>query len=599
MAGAAFGASILHRVDEDSFDRQPLIESNRWLFAADARLDNRDEIVRALGIDGRDLADSSLLFRAWQKWGEGVLDRIAGDFAFALFDARERILVLARDPTGQRPLFYSLANDSCAFATMPNALDGSPAYASRLNREVFAQALSDMPTASDRTYFSAIRKVRPGEIVTISAGVARRRNYWNPPHGPSSWIRAADCEESYRAMLDEVVRSRLRHCSGPVATHLTSGLDSGGVASSAVNFLGKPNLIALTSAPLQDIDVVEPRGRLADESEFARRVAAFLGIRHIVVREKGSAIAHLRSQAALYQQPYRNIINGGWLTHLALAARAEGCSVMLTGESGNVSLNAGSLANLGDMVVAGRWAHWAKEARQAMSAGGARWTGVMLGSFGYLLPRPILSALERRYLFARHRPEATFLRRELVDQFIRPAPTLRHERRSANSYADRLALIRSYDFGNYNKGMLAETGIDARHPYLDSRAIEFSLRTPPTELFHRGRSRSLARRGLAGRLPTTILEMHERGYQAAGWQKHVPKGELFGIVEEIASSTTATELLDIEKLKETAARWEKMDFNDLSVDFSVGTFLPLALAGGLFILEAERGFPRLRTQLHQ
>lgn len=591
--GAAFGVSLIATVPEDDFDRQPLLDADRWLFAADVRLDNREELRRALALDRRPLADGEILFRALKSWGEAALDRIVGDFAFALFDVKTKTLLLARDPTGQRPLFYATGKEFAAFASMPSGLAGQRGIGAELDHEALARALSDMPAGSDRSYFTNVRKVLPGHAVTIRGGEAQSRDYWQPPHGPSDWVERPDYVEAYRSALEEVVEPRLRRRTSALASQLSSGLDSGAVSACAARFAGSANVIGLTSAPAGIVDTGIPRGRFPDESELAAEIADFLGIRHVVVRDGGSAIAHLRAHAGLYQEPFRNNINAGWLSRLALTARAEGCDVMLTGEVGNLTLNCGSLAVLGDFVQSGDWRPWTREAWLAMRRGGARWTGVLMNSFGPRLPRHAVDFLQQRVQGIDPRTSATFVRHEAADRFVRPALPLRHEARTTSSYADRLALLRSYDFGNFNKGALAETGVDSRHPLLDRRAIEFSLLTPPRELFQDGRSRSLARRALSGWLPESMLVMTDRGYQAADWHKRVKSDDLFAMVEEIESSHAAEELIDTRKLRTTAEQWHRIDFNDPAQDLAVTTYLSLALAGGLFVLEAERGFPSL------
>jgi asparagine synthase (glutamine-hydrolysing) len=597
VPGGAFGASLRATLPEDDDDRQPLLEEDRWLFAADVRLDNREELQRALGVRNRRVADSEILFRALISWGEGALDRVIGDFAFALFDARAKRLLLARDPTGQRPLYYAMGKAFVAFASMPSGLAGGRGIGGELNYEALARAISDVPVAGDSSYFSGVRKVRPGHLVTIEEGNARSRDYWHPPHNRSDWVDRPDYVEAYRSVLDEAVKPRLRRRTAAVASQLSSGLDSGAVTSAAARLAGSANVIGLTSAPADTSNTVNPRGRFPDESELAGGIAEFLGIRHVVVRERGSAIAHLRAQAGLYQEPYRNNINAGWITQLAFAARTEGCDVMLTGDVGNLTLNGGSLANLGDLVRSGDWGPWMREARLAMRCGGARWTGVLMNSFGQCLPHWAVDFLQYRVRGMAPRTSETFVRRDAVDRFVRPALPLRHETRASGSYADRLALLRSYDFGNHNKGALAETGVDSRHPLLDRRAIEFSLVTPPEQLFRDGRSRSLARRALSGWLPESILAMSDRGYQAADWHKRVSRAELLAMVEEIESSSAAEELIDTKKLRTTAERWDRIDFNDPAQDLAITTYLSLALAGGLFVLEAERGFPSLSQTL--
>ena len=107
--------------------------SSALLVAADARVDNRNELIAELGLSrlewqGRPECD--LLLLGWSRWGEGLLDRLVGDFALAVFDKRERRLYLARDPSGQRPCFYSQSGTRLAFASMPSGLAMQPSVCS-------------------------------------------------------------------------------------------------------------------------------------------------------------------------------------------------------------------------------------------------------------------------------------------------------------------------------------------------------------------------------------------------------------------------------------------------------------------------------------
>lgn len=593
LPAAAFGATLHKTVEEDDFDRQPLAKAERFLFAADIRIGNRSEVAAALEIDSRNLADAEIFFEAWLRWGDVTLDRIVGDFAFALFDAAERTLLLGRDPLGQRPLFYTTAKDFTAFASMPNGLLGGRGVSNALDHQSLARNMSDMPAAEDRSLFSHIRKVRPGHIVSIKDGSVTSRNYWQPGYHDGSSQHSSDYLEAYRDALRQAVSSALRGRTRRIATHVTSGLDSNSVACAAVEIAGASNIIGLTAAPPSDIQLVSPEGRFPDESRLAADVAAHLGIRQLTVRATGSAIAHLRSQAALYQEPYRNNINCGWLTQLNLRARAEGCGIILTGEAGNLTINGGSLAILGDLLRLAHWRSWLAEASNARRQGGARWTGILMNSFGRRLPQFLIDFLEQQFGSAYSRRRFTFVRREAIDSYVSPALPLESEVGTSNSYIQRLSALRSADYGNYNKGMLAESGVDPRHPLLDRRAIEFSLKVPPTEFLLNGRSRSLARRALVGRLPQKILQMHERGYQGAGWQHQVSKAELFSMIEEIEGNSSVEAVLDVPRLKRTVDRWDRTDFSDPAQDLATTTFLTSALAGGLFVVEAERGFPSL------
>jgi len=104
----AMGRRLFRTLPEDIHDSQPLqSRDGRLTLVADVRLDNRDELAADLGLnlaDAAKLCDAAILLTALERWGEGALDRVVGEFAFALWDAHAQKLTLARDFLGQRPL---------------------------------------------------------------------------------------------------------------------------------------------------------------------------------------------------------------------------------------------------------------------------------------------------------------------------------------------------------------------------------------------------------------------------------------------------------------------------------------------------------------
>src|SRR5579859_2608535 len=104
----ALGRRLMRILPEDAYDRQPLIGAGgRFVLIADVRLDNRGELAESLGIrQATTLSDAAILLAAYEKWEEECLGRLVGDYAFAVWDAQKRRLLLARDPLGWRPLHY-------------------------------------------------------------------------------------------------------------------------------------------------------------------------------------------------------------------------------------------------------------------------------------------------------------------------------------------------------------------------------------------------------------------------------------------------------------------------------------------------------------
>lgn len=584
--GAAFGRILSLHLPEDRFDRQPLSGRSRFLLVADVRLDNRDELARALAVSPRELAalcDADVLLRAWMRWQHSALDRIVGDYAFAMFDQVDRTLTLARDPTGQRPLFFAQREGMSAFASMPSGLLDCFPSQSRLRFDVLASKLDGRPDEGDATCFDGIFRVLPGHLAVLTTTSNRQMSYWSPATDP---LRLAPDEYSdcYLETLDRAVAAMLRRNSGSIAAQLSSGYDSSAVASAAARLEPRSTIVALTSAPRLGFDGPVPRGRLADESAIAATTAALHNMRHVVVRPTGGVLAPLRQHARLYQQPDRNIINVEWWNAILQAAREHGASTVLTGQLGNLTINAGGLPVLAEWIRDRAWSDWWTEARAAAANGDVRWRGILINSFGEWLPDWALAPLDR-FLGPAPTSSDSFVRgRWSMPARQRGAPT--HPVAPGRYYVRRLALA-SQDFGTFRKGSLGLSGVDERDPLADRRLIDFGFRLPPEQLFRNGVSRPLVRKALADRLPSAVLNSKLRGYQGADWYERFDKTEANALVEEIAPCAAVGELLDLGKIRAAIERWPTAGWGDPKIRGMYRTRLLTALSAGVFIQEFE------------
>ena len=99
--------------------------SGDLIITADARIDNRDELIEALDLNGRlrqTITDSELILAAFERWGEGCPERLLGDFSFAIWDRQKNRLFCARDHMGVKPFYYYLSNKVIVFASEIKAL---------------------------------------------------------------------------------------------------------------------------------------------------------------------------------------------------------------------------------------------------------------------------------------------------------------------------------------------------------------------------------------------------------------------------------------------------------------------------------------------
>lgn len=155
--------TILHA--EDRADRQPLTGGGgRFKLVFDGRIDNREELARALALAperARDWPDSAYVLAAFEKWGEGCVPHLLGDFAFAVWDAEKRELFLARDHIGTRPLYFFRGEHFLMFATAPSALFSNQGVPCDIDDEHFFVSLSPvaLPRGQRSTAISPVSRL--------------------------------------------------------------------------------------------------------------------------------------------------------------------------------------------------------------------------------------------------------------------------------------------------------------------------------------------------------------------------------------------------------------------------------------------------------
>ena len=568
----AFGASSNRPVQTVA------TEGDRWLAVADVRLDNRAELARMIGLpDDPSWSDTQILLKAWDKRGEDTLQHILGDFALAIFDRSRRELILARDPTGQQPLFFRTNGRDVAFASMPSGIRET-FCPSALNARMLASHLAYAQHAGLATPFEHVERVLPGEIVRFRNGDVSRSIYWQPATYPTAALERTGMVEAYRDLLDRAVGDRIAGKT-KLGSHLSSGFDSNAVTATAARLAGPgAELTCFTSAPLEQSEPSLVRNWFADESPLAARAALAYSRPHVVVRETQPLFDVIRRQTGLVQAPLWAPFNMCWWAEIRRRASEIGIQAILTGESGNFTISAGGLATLAYYVRAGQWGDWWREAKAAKEVGGARWRGIAANSFGSRLPaflwnraRRVLRGIPARTSFLRpHWQEAI----GADNAAFKP---------SGDPYADRLGGLRLGDMGAYRKAAIGDRGIPEIDPTADRRLIEFSLALPPDQLLRNGVSRPLARAALADRVPSEVLEATARGMQGTDWHLRIDQRSAREALEDIASIPLVRELLDISRMEVAIDAWPQRDFNSLRTMAIYRNALTGALATGIFI----------------
>ncbi len=242
----------------------------------------REDLERR-GHSFRSQSDTEVLPHLYEEFGEGMLERLNGMFAFALWDSKRRKLLLARDRFGEKPLYWGVFDNTLLFASEPKVLLAHPSVTSSLNLEALRQYLSFDYIPAPLSIYQGIHKLPAAHLLTLEDGKIETRRYWQLKYKtlePPPTI--AEAAEQLRELLADSVRMRLVS-DVPLGILLSGGVDSSTVAALAVR---------ASSEPVKTFSISFAESSF-DESSYARAVAKFLGTDHHEERLSANLAANL------------------------------------------------------------------------------------------------------------------------------------------------------------------------------------------------------------------------------------------------------------------------------------------------------------------
>ena len=277
--------------------------------------------LEANGCVFRSHCDTEILVHGYVEWGASeLLDRIDGMFAFAIWDARERRTVLARDRMGQKPLFYVVLPDgTLVFASEVKGVLAHPGVEPAVDEAGFAAYLTFEYLPDDLSMLRGVRKLLPGTWLSFESGQPTRRRYWDIPFIDAP--RPEHAVERFTELFDRAVARRLM-ADVPLGVFLSGGLDSSSVAAS---------VIRQRSAACVKTFSIGFHEKSYDESSMARMVAKHLGTEHHERLFTAEAMRDVLPQvAAVLDEPFGDA--SLLPTYLLSAFAREQVTVVLGGD---------------------------------------------------------------------------------------------------------------------------------------------------------------------------------------------------------------------------------------------------------------------------
>jgi asparagine synthase (glutamine-hydrolysing) len=478
------------------------------------------------GVTFRSDSDTEVLLNLFIREGDKCLDQLNGMFAFAVWDARDRTLFMARDRVGVKPLYYADYQGALYFASEPKAL-----FAGGVPADIDPSAMNELLlfryVAGQNTVFKHVKRLLPGHAMTIEGGKKRETRWWNLaekikanrdqlPEDPYGWFEEVFLSSvKYRTISDV-----------PVGVMLSGGLDSGSVAA-ALHANGQSNMAAFTFV------FDDPA---YNEGPLARLVADRFGLKlHTVTLDEPALASALEDAAWLYDEP---LVHQNDAQMLALSKKAKQLvTVLLSGEGA-------------DEFMGGYVRYKPLNHPGLLKA--ASWVSSGLG----LLPaNGIVNRFEKlgRYL-ADSRPHSLVM---LNASSVYPADLVSmgvsvdldsFEYRNAvlgeaiDLYPQEPARQAMYmdlhihmaSVLDRNDRMTMGAGIECRVPFMDYRLMEMIPALPTRYLLKGKKGKHLLYRTLGQRLPEEVLSFKKLGFSVP-WETYMAHQASLG--ESIASIT--------------------------------------------------------------
>lgn len=503
-------------------------------------------------------SDCEVILHAYAEYGDEFVRRLNGMFAFALWDARRRRLIIGRDRLGIKPLYLRQSGAQLAFATEAKALLELPGCVAELDHAGLDAYLHLGYVPAPLSLFKGIAKLPPATLLIAADGHVEQRRYWALPGEVDHRMSAAQWVEQVRARIEQSVRMQMVS-DVPIGAFLSGGIDS----SAVVAFMAKAS-----ERPIRTY-AIGFEGGSADsfynELPYARRVAELFNTDHHEILVRPDAVSLLPRLLWHMDEPVAD--TAFVTTYLVSQFAHKDVTVILSGVGGD-ELFGGYRRYLGNHYQAyfDRLPQWVRNCAVSVSE---------------RLPAdrhsPLLNTLRLAKAFLGS-ANASFEERyrSYVQVFSQPAA---RRLLRANGFMRDDALGRAFGAAHGEDGlnrmlrvdaqtqlpddlllltdkMTMATSLECRVPLLDHELVELAARMPEQVKIRGGRLKHAMKEALSGLLPMDVLERKKRGFGTpmGAWLK----GDLAPVLRELLSerAIAARGLFDHGQVSELVAAHE-------------------------------------------
>lgn len=490
------GHALLRITRESASEQQPAGLGGRFWIVADARLDAREELIDELRGANQDVRsnapDCELVLHAYAAWGTACVDRLRGDFSFAIRDAGHQRLFCARDHLGIKPFYYALAGKIFLCSNTLNCIRLHTRVSGELNDAAIGDfLLFGLNYNNETTSFRDIQRLPPAHSLTASPRGLHIQRYWAPPtDGYIRYSKPEEYVENFQLILKTAVEDRLR--TDRVGVLVSGGLDSSSIAAVAKEITRK----SAPSARIRGYTCVYEWLIPDREGDYAREVSEFLRIPvKFIAMDEAQLFARLDDLGLSWPEP----IEDPFLATISDAYRdiSTDCCVLFSGEGSDNLMDFQMWPYVGDLRHRGEWQRLLTEVANYLWVRPFPWRGIRARALrltGKHPDQPVYPNWLAPEFSRSMNLEARWKEQNQLPKSWRTHPI--HPRGHGSlSLPQWTHMFEQADAG--------ATGypVETCYPFLDLRMVNYLLAIPPFPWFFK---KMLLREAMAGRLPERV-----------------------------------------------------------------------------------------------
>lgn len=467
--------------------------------------------------------DTEVIIHLYEQYGPDCVQHLNGQFAFAIWDSKDRTVFMARDRVGIRPLHYTLHQGKLIFASEIKSILTDPTVPRQTDPIALDQIFTFWAPLTPRTIFEHIKELPPGHTLTCCLGQEPKvRRYWQVPlHSTKECLdRSADdlCEQ-VRELLMDAVRLRLR-ADVPVGTYLSGGLDSSILTSMVVNHFN--NQVRTFGLRFHEAEF--------DETKYQNRMVQALQCNHSEILVPNEDIGTYFNQAMWHIEKPMLRTSPIPLMFLSGLVHSQGFKVVLSGEGADEVFGGYNIFR--EAKIRRYWAKAPDSARRAALIGRLypyifnddRSRQTVQSFFGRNLEQvdnPLYSHIlrwdntSRLKQFFSSDLKARINTYDACEDLVQQLPDSFREASNLSKaqYLEMTIFMSQYLLSSQGDRMAMAGSVEARVPFLDHRVIEFMAQVSPRHKIAGLTEKALLRRAFAHLLPNDICRRNKHPYR--------------------------------------------------------------------------------------